>query len=680
MSGRVSTTQDYYEIRYVGAYDSCEKAGPLAYALGWTDRETGEPVQKIFLRPLAGGAERGVTAGGMVEGEPHFSPDGRFLLFLSNASGEAQIYVTELETGETRQITHMRYGAYSPLWSPKGDRIAFLSDSHGEGADEMQEPLTESDRAALSEQRRREAVVIEDYGYKSESAMGFARASCTHLFTVGIDGGAARRLTDGDRDHVMPAWYPDGSRVLFASNRCRPREESIGMDLYSVPAGGGEITRLTESVWVAYYPAPFQPLFTPDGETIVFGALAPDMSDGMPRTLLYTMPAVGGEARCIFPDDAPCHEATCFLYNGEGMGGVGVTAQIGANARVSPDGESLYFISGWHGACDIFRAALTGEPKITRVTEGPHCYRSLGKPGPQGMPVVRGDFLHVPRLYLRGWDGVETLWVDPNPWMDDRPLSKPEELWIDTLDADGRVQGWVFPPQNAEPGRKYPAVLYIHGGPTPFYGCALTYEHQAILGAGMGLILCNPRGSSGYGGKHQSMTQAFDGTAMVDLMQFVEEAARRFPFIDRDRLGVTGGSYGGYMTNWLISHTKRFKAAVTQRSIANDLIQYASSDMAGSSKEFESFKDFMHKNIERSAVAYADRIDVPLLILHGMDDMRCPVEHAHQLFVAVKDTHPDLPVRMVLFPKSNHSITMQGRMRLRIRHYDETIAWFQKYL
>lgn len=264
--------------------------------------------------------------------------------------------------------------------------------------------------------------------------------------------------------------------------------------------------------------------------------------------------------------------------------------------------------------------------------------------------------------------------------MDELPLSNPSEMWIDTLDGEAQVQGWVFPPQNMEPGKKYPAVLYIHGGPTPFYGCALTYEHQAITGAGIGLILCNPRGSSGYGGKHQNMAQAFDGTAMYDLLQFVEEAARRFSWIDRERLGVTGGSYGGYMTNWIISHTKRFKAAVTQRSVANEQIQYASSDMAGSSREFQSFRDFMMKNIERSAVAYADRIDIPLLILHGMDDMRCPVEHAHQLFVAVKDTHPDLPVRMVLFPKSNHSITMQGRMRLRVRHYDETIAWFQKYL
>ena len=679
MSARVSTTRDYYDIRYPGAYDTCEKNGLLAYTAGWTDRDTGEPVQRIHVRPLFGGEERTVTAGGRRESEPHFSPDGERLLFLSDASGEVQIHVFDLETGKTCQLTRMLSGAYSPLWSPKGDQIAFLSDSQGEASEELMRPRTAEEKARGEQAKAREAVVIEDYGYKSESAMGFARASCTHLFVVNLSG-EVRMLSDGDRDHVMPAWYPDGSRILFASNRCRAREESIGMDLFSVPASGGEITRLTESLWIAYYPAPFQPLFTPDGQTIVFGALAPDMSQGMPRTLLYAMPAEGGEARCVFPEDAPCHEATCFLYNGEGLGGVGVTGQIGANAQVSPDGTALYFISGWHGACDIYRAALTGEPGIERVTNGPHCYRSLGKPTAEGMLAVKMDFLHAPELFFRKWDGSETKLTNLNPWMDELKLSRPEELWIDTLDGDGSVQGWVFPPQNAVPGQKYPAVLYIHGGPTPFYGYALAYEHQAILGAGIGLILCNPRGSSGYGGKHQNMAQAFDGTAMVDLLQFVDEAARRFSWIDRDRLGVTGGSYGGYMTNWIIGHTKRFKAAVTQRSIASEQIQYASSDMTGSSGEFESFKDFMVQNIERSPVAYADKIDVPLLILHGRDDMRCPVEHAHQLFVAVKDTHPDLPVRMVLFPKSNHSITMQGKMRLRVRHYDEMIGWFKKYL
>jgi acylaminoacyl-peptidase len=196
----------------------------------------------------------------------------------------------------------------------------------------------------------------------------------------------------------------------------------------------------------------------------------------------------------------------------------------------------------------------------------------------------------------------------------------------------------------------------------------------------MAVIFCNPRGSSCYGSAHESNAAAFDGRAMNDLLQFVKEACNRYDFIDSERLGVTGGSYGGYMTNWITSHSKVFKAAVTQRSIANELIEYASADMAGSSQGFVNFEDFMVQEIEKSSVAYAEQIDIPFLILHALGDMRCPVEHAHQLFTAVKDTHPDLPVRMVLFPHGNHEMNNNGRMSHRMRHYTEMIRWFENYL
>lgn len=165
------------------------------------------------------------------------------------------------------------------------------------------------------------------------------------------------------------------------------------------------------------------------------------------------------------------------------------------------------------------------------------------------------------------------------------------------------------------------------------------------------------------------------------MLQYINESIDRFDWIDQQKLGVTGGSYGGYMTNWMTGHSKIFKAAVKQRSIANNLIQYGSSDLSdGGSTSFESFLDFMNEKVKTSPVAYADKIDIPFLILHSTGDMRCPVEQAHQLFVAVKDCHPDLPVRMVLFPDSNHNLLHSDRMDLRIAHYKEMIDWFKQYL
>ena len=524
-------------------------------------------------------------------------------------------------------------------------------------------------------------MTFSDYGYKSDEDGGFSVGRAWTLWSMALADGTPVLLSDGDRDHVMPAFTPDGKNILFVSNRNRPREESIGMDLFSVPAAGGEIKQLTNDCWIAYYPAPFQPVCTPDGEWVVFGALEPSLSGGMPLTRLYKLSLTAPDAKQVplWPADAPCHEATCFLYNCENP-----AAGERPTAAVSADGNYLYFISGWHGAANLYRASLD-HPEIRPVSAEMAAYRAIVRDGDRYL-LSKGDFTHTPELYLadeammRG----ETAFAprrltNSNPWFAGM-LSEPRELWMDTLDGESRVQGFVFPPQGMEEGKKYPAVVYIHGGPTPFIGAALTYEHQCILGAGMGLIVMNFRGSSGYGEAHQSMTRAYDGGAMTDILQFTDLAVRECPWIDGERLGVTGGSFGGYMVNWICGHTKRFKAAVTQRSIANELIQYASSDMAGSSKDYADFSDFMMEQLKKSPVSYAEKIDIPFLILHGMNDMRCPVEHAHQLFSAVRETHPDLPVKMILFPGMTHSFPMGGPIDLRIAHYDAMIGWFKKYL
>lgn len=678
MTKRLPKTADYYDISFTGKPDYCEKTELLAYVSSRAVQGEYRYEQKVLLKNISTGEERRVTAGGTRETNPRFSPDGSRLCFLSDADGEMQIYIAELTTGECRRLTAMRYGAADPVWSPKGDRIAFLSKcAVGEDKTLLQQPLTSEERLRLARERLKEPVEITDFAYKTEEAMGFAAKETTHIWSIGLDEAQATMLTDGDRDHVMPVWFPDGERILFTSNRARPRSEFIGMDLFSVPAKGGEISRLTDSLYIAYYPKAFVPRFTPDGKTVIVGALTPLTEGGMPPTRLYKLPAEGGEAVSIWPDNAPCHEATCFFYNGEAYGGYYESAQV------SSDGEYVYFISGWHGSGNIYRARINGEPEITALTSHEAVYKSIGMPQNGRMVVLRGDFLHYSEAYLFDErDGSETQLTDGNPWLSEVAFSKPEEIWMDTLDGESRLQGWVFKPQSVKEGEKYPAIVYIHGGPTPFYGYGLTYEHQCILGAGIGLMFCNFRGSTGYGPKHADVKKAYDGAAFYDILQFVDEACRRFDWIDSERLGVTGGSFGGYMTNWIAGHSKRFKAAVSQRSVVSDLIMDVSSDMsAGGSQGFRDYYDYMRDRIRTSPVSYAENIDIPFLILHSYGDMRCPVEGAHQLFVAIKDWHPDLPVRMVLFPRSNHElVTGGGIMELRVRHYDEMINWFKKYL
>lgn len=666
---RDATWDDYYNMHYVGMPDYCHKAKAVCFTV--TVPQKREYRQSVVLKRLGDGRETVVSAGGTTETFGRFSPEsaGRAvrLAFLSDAQGDPQIYLYDAETDGCEKLTDVPGGVREFAWSPDGLKIAFLA-GNGEKEKQGRTPF--------------DPIVIEDYGYRSDEAMGFTdrKKDASQLWILTLSGKRAVRLTCGERDFVMPAWMPDSAHLLIVSNKNRPRQESIGMDLYRICAESGELEQLTRDMWIAWYPKSFPPLVSGDGTFAVLGAFDPKaLARGNLVMHLYRLDLATKELSDLWPADAPCHEATCFLYNGENYGGFGSCAALGKGD------SSVYFISGWQGEAAVYEADVN-RPHIVKSSlakgfSAKGTFRYIGVPQGGTVLAARGDFSETAQLYLLHENGEAPVKVtDTDAWMREKTMVIPEEMWISTLDKKGRVQGFVMEPAHREEGKTYPAVLYIHGGPTPFYGYALTYEMQLLAAAGIGVIFCNPRGSSGYGEEHGAMKYAHDGTAMYDLLQFVDEALRRYPWMDGDRLGVTGGSYGGYMTNWIVSHTKRFQAAVTQRSIGNELIQYASSDMAGSSKAYGDFVDFMKDEIRKSPVAYADQVDIPFLILHSTGDMRCPVEQAHQLFVAVKDTHPDLPVRLVLFPDSNHELTMGGLMELRVRHGQEMVSWFEQYL
>lgn len=221
-------------------------------------------------------------------------------------------------------------------------------------------------------------------------------------------------------------------------------------------------------------------------------------------------------------------------------------------------------------------------------------------------------------------------------------------------------------------------ILYIHGGPHPFYTYAVDLEMQAFAANGFAVLYCNPRGSTGYGWAHQNWGDARCREPFDDCMDFVDGALRRFAWLDESRLGVTGGSYGGYMTNYIATHSSRFRAYVCQRGLFNDQILYASSDETGSSAGYLDFRQFLQESLEKSAVAYAERIWAPYLILHGADDCRTPVEGAVQMYSALRDVHPELPVKLVLYPHTGHS---QPQSRdLLLSYYEEMLHWFRTYL
>ncbi|MGN0777997.1 MAG: S9 family peptidase [Aristaeellaceae bacterium] len=635
------------------------------YAAGQLVCYASNRTEGIVIRDLAHGTQRTVTAGGRGEGYPRFSPDGSRVLFCSSLPGKGrQVCVADLTTEEVHQVSDINGAAMEPIWSPDGKKILFAS-SQGSGGKRTQA-------------RADEPIVIEHFNYKFEGAGYITPDGHVQLFVSDLTTGETRQLTQGAYNYMHHCWSPDSQHIAFCGNQHRGSEESIGFDLYLLDIDAPSVeqaVQLSHDLTMVSYPNPIRPVFTADGNAVIMGALNPDadMNKGYPESYLFRFAADGSGQEQIFQPDDGCFQCVQFPYNafaGAGMDKVQLDAATG----------DVYFVSGWNGQGNLYRLPQ-GHKHAEVVIGGKQCCHGLSAIREGKMLVAQVTATQAEAYWLVDIRTGEKLCkaVQSNQQLlDEVELSEVEDFFFDTLDGESRVHGFVMPPQHREPGKKYPTILYVHGGPHPFYTFGLTMEFQCFAAEGFGVIFCNPRGSSGYGVKHLNMQRAFDGSAYMDCLQMVEEAVRRCDWIDSSRMGLTGGSYGGYMTNYMATHCSRFKAYITQRSVCNALIDYASSDMQGRSMDYKSFEEFMVHELERSTVSYAERVNAPLLILHGEDDLRCPVEGAHQLFIAVKDTHPDLPVKLMIFPHTGHDQPTDPRLLK--RYYAEMVSWFRTWL
>lgn len=655
MDKRRSEFNDFLGFHgFLGA-DYLESCNLVAYAS-----------DELMLRDLSSGEEKRITAGGRREGTPRFSPDGERLLFLSSAEQGRQAYCYDLCTEEVTKVTSMRTPVIDPVWSPDGKKILFASPSGGSGG-----PVRE---------HMDEAVVIDELGYKFDGFGFYTPDSHMHLYITDVETGATVQVTQGPYNYMHHNWSSDGRSVICCSNRFRDQKRALAMDLLMIEAGEhGDILRLTEDKWLVSYPNPLRPAPTPDGKYIVAGFL--ELPEGgvleddstYPEVYLYKVRTDGSGYECIFQPSEECYQCVQFPYN----------ASCGAGMdkmKVTDDGKEVIFHGGWNGQCRLYGVSIDGG-KARVIHSGKDVVHGITSIQ-NGKALIAVSSETVPERYeiidvntgYRQRTGIQS----GKKLIESVAFSQPEEFFVDTSDGEGKVHAWVMPPQKMDPHGRYPAILYIHGGPHPFYTYGFTHEYQCFAGAGYAVIYCNPRGSSSYGLEHQEMEKAYDGRAFEDCLQVVDEACRMFSWIDPDRIGVTGGSYGGYMVNFMATHCHRFNAYISQRSIADELISYGSSDMYRSSREYKCFADFMKSQLEKSPVSYAERVDRPFLILHGAEDLRTPVEGVEQFFYAIRRLHPELPARMVLYPGTAHD---QPEDPVMAEHYfHEMLNWFDTYL
>ncbi len=661
MGTRKITIDDLLSLKWVGDPQLSPDGTRVVYVLTVADRDADTYRSHLWNVPMDGGDPRQFTAGEHRDSNPRWSPDGRSIAFISDrgarpepgAKKPKQLFVIPTDGGEARLIVSKEYAPADPAWSPDGTRIAFVGKPPGSKPDS-------------------DVRVITRIKYKNDGE-GFWDGRYKHIFVVPVSGATPRQLTDGNFDHLDPAWSPDGARLAFAANRTPEGDLSNVADIWVVPAAGGALQQLTTSTGPVATPA-----WSPDGRWIAYFG-HDNAARSATNTGLWLVAAGGGTATNLTAafDRSLAHHVISDMRAHPKVGG----------PRWSDDGRQIFVLIAEGATNQIGVLDAAGGP-VRVLTSGRHEIYGYGidPSGTTGM-IATSDPSHPGDLWAGALEpgGMLTdqrrLTAVNETLLGDLRLSMPERFEYEG--ADGwPVEAWVMRPADFRDGERYPTILQIHGGPHGAYGEAFFHEFQVLAAEGFALVFTNPRGSQGYGQRFTAATQHdWGGKDYEDIMRGLDAALARYPFLDPGRLGVAGGSYGGFMTNWVVGHTDRFKAAVTMRSISNHLSQWGTSDLAFM-KGFWEFPGDPWENPlwywERSPLAYVEKITTPLLILHSEEDLRCPIPEGEQLFIALKKLGRD--TTFVRFPGESHDLSRNGKPAHRLERLRWIVRWMTDHL
>ncbi|MDE0298401.1 MAG: S9 family peptidase [Candidatus Poribacteria bacterium] len=667
---RKISAEDLLTMRFVSGPQLSPDGTLVAFVLRWINPEKNRYFSNLWLVPTDGGEPRRFTVGDYGDISPRWSPDGRRIAFISDRSDSSQIWLIPVDGGEAEQLGQLEEGSLASLaWSPDGTKIAFAFRA-----------IPPADRKEERDAREEEhgsypPRVIRRAGYREDGA-GYNGGERWHLQTVCVETGHVNQLTSEDYDDRSPAWSPDGRTIAFVSNRTEDGDLTPGyQDLWLIPSDGGAARRVTKQSGHMQ-----NPVWSPDGAEIAcIGHDRPDEIWGVSDPHLRVVSVESGEAQ----------DLTVGIDRPVGHHTLGDTSEsdVGAVSLIwSADGARLFFLVSDQGSCHLYAVNRNGgEPR--QLTQGAIDVCAFSADSETTRLVLQiGSFTEPGDVYLLPIGDAEgntpVRLTDVNrEWNAELALSDAEEIWFDTYDG-GKIHGWIVKPPDFDPQQKYPLILEIHGGPHTQYGNAFFHEFQFLAARGYVVIYTNPRGSKGYGETYAAAIRGdWGGPDFDDLMAAVDYVIDQ-GYVDSERLGVTGGSYGGFMTNWIVSHTDRFKAAVTQRSVTNMISMAGTCDvqLMGDRTYFSSevWEDptFYWK---LSPLSHVQNISTPLLILHSEGDLRCPIEQAEQLFIALKRLKRE--VEFVRYPpEASHDLSRSGPPDLRIHRLNRIVEWMDKHL
>ena len=659
--------QDLYRFVWVADPQISPDGSRVAFVRVSVYSAADEYRTSLWLVETAGGPPRPLTSGTR-DTQPRWSPDGRTLAFVRAADDKpGQIHLLPMAGGEATQLTRLKGGASTPAWSPDARRIAFSSRTNPRLDDDTTraKPRKEPGRVIT-----RPVVRINNAGFLDPEHPN-------HVWVVDAAGGKPRQLTTGNFSEGSPGWSRDGRRVLFVSDR--RKEPWFGGDDDNLYAVSADLAKPADGVGfrtiVDYDGGIGDWVEADDGRFAFVGGTNPEEVHSYDQNDLMITEGPGRPVRSL--------TAEYDFDVGAGIGSDQHPPRGGGRRPLAFDagGQSVLVVVGQEGAARLARVdAQSG--RVEALTDPDHeVIAGTATPDGRRWALTLGDPSTPGDLYLFDADTRETkkLFGPNDALLGAVALGQVEAFWYRSFDGR-KIQGWIMKPPDFAPVRKYPLVLNIHGGPHAAFGAAFMHEFQVLAGAGYLVLYTNPRGSTTYGEEFANCIQyRFPGDDARDLLAGVDAVVAR-GFVDPGRIGVTGGSGGGLLTNWLVTQTDRFAAAVTQRCVADWASFYYSAD-------FSMFVPFWFRKppyedpreyLERSPVALADRITTPLMIIHSEEDWRTPIGQGEAMFRTLKQQKK--PTVMVRFPGESHELSRSGTPSRRVQNQKHIRAWFDRWL
>jgi dipeptidyl aminopeptidase/acylaminoacyl peptidase len=650
---------DLMKLKSVGDVQLSRDGRRIAYRVSMNDRP-GRPYSQVWIMDRQTRENRRLGSDTEPASGPRWSPDGQSIAYFGRTPEGAGLVVARADGSGATFLVEIS-GTNHPLpssgedvaWSPDGRRIAFISSTPGPEADESALPGFKADPNG-------DPMVITRYLYKPTASEGLTRFNDNrrlHIFIVDVATKKVAPLTTGTFYEHSIDWSPKGDEILFVSNREPDPDRFFNYDVFAVKVADGSIRRITNTKSAEY-----SPQWSPDGRTIAFSGTTRPLTSSettMEDTHVWVMNTDGGGRR----------ELGASIDNRQGAPGW------------SPDGTHVYATVQERGETHLYRFSTAGGSPERVVGEKGSVGAwslALGDDVAYGFTTPASPAeLHLKR---QGAGTAETLTSYNKDLLASRQIAEVEPFGFKSFDGT-EIEAFLTKPLelSGRPAAKYPLIVMIHGGPHGQQGPAFTAKSQVYAARGFASLMVNYRGSTGYGQKlADAIFKDQDGGEARDVITGVDAALAKYPWIDANRLGIEGGSYGGQLTNWIITQTARFKAAIPSAGISNlvsfNYMAYYHDYLAVEYGAFPHEQGIIDQLWDRSPIRYANKVRTPTMFIHGENDNDVPIAEAEQYFIALKDV--GVETIMVRYPREGHGVRETKHV---IDVIDRSVAWYKKH-